>query len=92
MKNEISKEGIKLAAWLFKGKEIAIEFYQERYEEELKPYTRILSLVMKANNLEAIPALSMIRETEHYKQNILAQIMYIAAVVEIIIAEGIIKN
>lgn len=39
---------------------------------------------MKNNNLEEIPALLKISKTEHYQENGMAQMMYMAAVVELI--------
>ena len=39
---------------------------------------------MKANNLEEIPALLKISQTETYQENGMAQMMFMAAVVELI--------
>jgi hypothetical protein len=39
---------------------------------------------MKANNLDEIPALLKISKTQLYQENGFAQMMYIAAVVELI--------
>ncbi len=54
------------------------------YKEMLNPYTHILRQVMKANNLGEIPALLKISNTQHYQENGMAQLMYMAAVVELI--------
>jgi phage I-like protein len=79
-----SEKLIKLTAKLYDCRDTARAFFKEKYKEKLKPYTHILKQVMKANNLEEIPALLKISETEHYQENGMAQMMYMAAVVELI--------
>lgn len=81
------KTQIEISAKLLKAQETAKEFFLDHYQERLKPYTRILNLVMKANKLEAIPALLKISETEHYKESPVVPVMYMAAVVEMIVAK-----
>jgi len=75
---------IEIAAKFNECKNIAKAFFMEQYKEELKPYTHILKEVMKNNNLEVIPALLKITSTEHYQENVRAQMMYMAAVAELI--------
>lgn len=75
---------IKIAAKLHECRDTAKAFFKEQYKESLQPYTHILKEVMKANNLKAIPALLKISNTQHYQENGMAQMMYMAAVVELI--------
>ncbi len=78
------EQQIKIAAKLYKCRDTAKSFFREQYKEKLQPYTHILREVMKANNLEEIPALLKVSETHHYQESGMAQMMYMAAVVELI--------
>mgnify|MGYP006921373652 CR=1 FL=1 len=75
---------IKIAAKLYECRDTAKIFFKERYKDKLEPYTHILKEVMKANSLKEIPALLLISKTNHYQENGMAQMMYMAAVVELI--------
>jgi hypothetical protein len=75
---------IKMAAKLYKCRDTAKAFFKEEYKQKLEPYTYILKEVMKANKIEEIPALLKISQTEHYQENGMVQMMYMAAVVELI--------
>lgn len=75
---------VQMAAKLYDCRETAKKFFREKYKERLQPYTDLLKAVMKANNLEEIPALLKISQTETYKENEMAQMMFMAAVVELI--------
>jgi len=75
---------IKMAARLYQCRDTAKRFFRDEYQEKLKPYTHILSAVMKANNLDEIPALLKISETHTYQDNAMGQMMFMAAVVEMI--------
>jgi predicted house-cleaning noncanonical NTP pyrophosphatase (MazG superfamily) len=75
---------IKTAAKLYECRDTAKRFFNEQYKEKLKPYIHVLKHLMKDKNLEEIPALLEISKTEHYKENAMDQMMYMAAVVELI--------
>lgn len=75
---------IKILAKLYKCRDTAKDFYKEHYKEKLEPYTHVLKLVMKSNKIDEIPALLKISQAEHYQENGFAQMMYMAAVVELI--------
>jgi hypothetical protein len=75
---------IVIVAKLYECRDTAKSFFKEEYKERLQPYKHILQQVMKANNLEEIPALLKISQTEHYQENGMAQMMYMAAVIELI--------
>src|SRR5665648_372262 len=75
---------IKMAARLYEGRDTAKRFFRDEYQEKIKPYSHILSAVMKANNLDEIPALLKISETKTYQENAMGQMMFMAAVVEMI--------
>lgn len=75
---------IKMAAKLYECRDTAKSFFKEKFKEKLQPYTHIIQEVMKANNLEEIPALLKISKAQHYQENGFAQMMYMAAVVELI--------
>ena len=75
---------VKMAAKLYKCRDTAKNFLGAEYKERLKPYTQILTAVMKANNLEEIPALLKVSETETYQDSPIGQMMFMAATVELI--------
>lgn len=75
---------IKMAAKLYKCRDTAKAFFKEQFKEKLQPYTHIIKEVMKSNNLYEMPALLKISKTQHYQENGFAQMMYMAAVVELI--------
>jgi len=78
------KNAIEVTAKLYKCRDTAKSFLGEKYNEKLEPYTHIIKQVMKANEEEEIPALLRISKTEHYQENGFAQMMYMAAIVELI--------
>lgn len=75
---------IKIAAKLYKCRDTAKSFLKDEYKERLQPYTDIIKEVMKANNLEPLSALLKISKTKHYQENGFTQMMYMAAIVELI--------
>jgi len=75
---------IKMAAKLYECRDTAKKFLGAEYKERLKPYTQILKATMKANNLEEIPALLKVSQTETYQDNPIGQMMFMAATVELI--------
>ena len=75
---------IKMAAKLYEYRDTAKLFFKDDYKEMLQPYLHILKQVMKANNIGELPALLRVSKTEHYQENPMAQMMYMAAVVELI--------
>jgi len=54
------------------------------YKTQIKPYINIVKLVMKANNIEAIPALLKIKDTELYTQKSTTKLLFGAAVADIL--------
>lgn len=73
-----------MAAKLYECRDTAKSFFREEYKTKLEPYTHILKEVMKANNLEEIPALLRISQTHTYQESSMAQMMFMSAVVELI--------
>ena len=82
LKNIMNK--VQMAAKLYECRDTAKRFFKKEYKTRLEPYTHIVKQVMKANNLEEIPALLKISQTETYQENGMAQMMFMAAVVELI--------
>jgi hypothetical protein len=78
------EQQVKMAAKLYNCRDTAKKFFKDEYKSRLDPYTHILKQVMQANSLEVIPALLKISETEMYKENGMAQMMFMTAVVELI--------
>jgi uncharacterized membrane protein len=79
-----SEQQIKMASKLYECRDAAKSLLEKDYKERLKPYTHILKEVMKSNNLTEISALLKISKTTHYQENGMTQMMYMAAVVELI--------
>lgn len=75
---------IKIAAKLYECRDAAKGFFRGEYKEKLEPYKRLITAVMKANELSEIPALLKISQTYTYQDNAMGQMMFMAAVVELI--------
>ena len=75
---------VQMAAKLYECRDTAKSFFKEEYKTKLQPFTHIVKEVMKANNLEEIPALLRISKTSTYQEDGMAQMMFMAAVVELI--------
>ena len=73
-----------MAAKLYECRDTAKRFFRDEYSEKLQPYTHIVKEVMKANNLEELPALLKISGTLSFQENPMAAMMFMAAVVELI--------
>lgn len=81
------EEKIKIAAKLYQcrdGAKAYCKIQKEDYKKTLKPYTDIIRGVMKANKVEEIPALLEISKTKTYSDCGTTQMMFLAAVVELI--------
>ena len=48
-----------MAAKLYECRDTAKSFFKEEYKTKLQPFTHIVKEVMKANNLEEIPLLTI---------------------------------
>ena len=75
---------VKITAKLYECRDTAKSFFRDEYKSKLEPYIHIVKEVMKANNLEEIPALLKISKTNMFQDNGMAQMMFMAAVVELI--------
>lgn len=83
----ITERDVKMAAKLYECRDTARSLAKmkgEDYKEMLAPYTHIIKQVMKANQLEEIPALLRISKTKTYEESGMTQLMFIAATVELI--------
>jgi len=77
---------IKITAKLYECRDTAKSLAKmkgEDYKEMLKPYSDIITKVMKANNLKHIPALLKISETKTYQDSGMAQMLFMAALTEL---------
>jgi hypothetical protein len=75
---------IQIAAKLYNCRDTAKRFFGDKYKERLQPYIHIVKEVMKANNLDELQSLLKISETSLYQENGMGQMMFMAAVVELI--------
>lgn len=75
---------VQMAAKLYDCRDTAKRFFRDEYKEKLQPYTHIVKEVMKANNLEELPALLKISETYSFQETPMAAMMFMAATVELI--------
>lgn len=75
---------IKIAAKLYKCRDAAKSFFRDEFKEKIKPYSQLISEVMKANELDEMRALLKISHTNAYQESALSQMMFIAALVEMI--------
>ena len=77
---------IKMAAKLYECRDTAKSLAKmkgEDYKQMLKPYSDIITNVMKSNNLKHIPALLKISETKTYQNSGMAQMLFMAALTEL---------
>lgn len=75
---------IQIAAKLYNCRDTAKRFLREKYEAKIQPYKHIIKEVMKSNNVEELKDLLIIGDTQAYQENPFAQMMFMAAVVELI--------
>lgn len=79
------EQQIKMAAKLYECRDSAksmAKMQGEDFKEMIKPYTDIVTKVMQANNLKHIPALLKISETKMYQESGMAQMLFMAAITE----------
>ena len=70
---------------LYESRLQAKAFFNDKYQETVKPYKDLIAVVMKANNIKELPALIKIQNnSEFFKTNAMAQLMFVAATVELI--------
>ncbi len=77
---------IKITAKLYECRDTAkslAKMQEKNYVEMLKPYTNIINSVMKANKIKHIQALLKISETQTYQDSGMAQLLFMAALVEL---------
>jgi len=77
-------EAIETTAKLAATRETIRKFWGSEYTEKIQPYKALIESVMKAHNLEAIPALLMIAKTETFESGPLTPAMFLTATAEII--------
>ncbi len=78
---------IKIAARLYECRDTAkalAKIKQEDYKEMHKPYTHIIEQVMKNNSVEVLVAILKISESKTYQDSGMAQMLFMAAAVEIL--------
>lgn len=70
---------------LYESRLQAKAFFNDKYQETVKPYKDLIAVVMKANNIKELPALiKILNDSEFSKTNAMAELMFIAATVELI--------
>lgn len=75
---------VQMTAKFYECRDTAKEFFKKEYPEKIEPYKNLIKAVMKKNNIEEIPALLEISKTEGYQINGMVQMLFMAAVVELI--------
>jgi hypothetical protein len=75
---------VQMAAKLYECRDAAQSLFGDGYMNKIQPYKEMIQVVMKANNIGEIPALLKISQTETYQENAVGQMMFMAAVVELI--------
>lgn len=74
---------IKIAAKLYDIRATAKKFLGKDYEDRIKPYKDLVKSVMKEHKIEAANALLKISESEAYKSEGIAQMMFVAATTDL---------
>jgi len=80
----MNEQQIKMAAKLYKCRDVAKSFLNNEYESKLAPYKALIQSVMRANKIDVLPALLQISKTKTFEDHEMGQIMYYAAAVELI--------
>lgn len=81
----MNEQQIKVAAKLYRVRDTARDFLKEDYHRRLKPYSDIIKNVMAGNNCDELTALLQhISSTKTYQADGMAQMMFIAATIELI--------
>jgi hypothetical protein len=86
-KKEAMGKQIKMAAKLYECRDTAkslAKMQETDYKEMLKPYTEIIKRVMEMNELEELQALLRISKSKTYEDSGMAQLLFMAATVELI--------
>lgn len=78
------ESAVKITAKLYECRDAAKGLFKEAYFERLKPYTDIIRNVMKANNEDEMKAVLRISKTHTFQESAIAQMMFFAAIVEMI--------
>ena len=81
-----------MAAKLYECRDTAKRFFKDQYPDKIQPYTDLVKAVMKANQIEEIPALLLISKTETYQDNPMGQMMFMAAVTDLMEPENVEMN
>lgn len=75
---------IKIAAKLYQARDTAQKLFKDRYKTVLSHYIKSLKAVMESRGVEEIHAFLEISKTEPCKDSDMVQMLYMAAVVEMI--------
>lgn len=75
---------IKIAAKLYRCRDTAKRFFKDNFYERIEPHTHIIKEVMKSNQVDVLPAILIISETNMYQDNGMTQMLFMAAAVEIL--------
>ena len=87
MENRL-ETAIELTQKLRKYRFTAMNFFRENYQERVKPYSHIIQEVMKANNMEAIPALLKVAKTGTFKEaGPMSMVLFFAGTCEVILKQ-----
>jgi hypothetical protein len=78
------EQQIKMASKLYHCRDTAKRFYKDEYQNKLTDYKQIIMAVMNKHNLGELEALLKISETESYNSSGMVQMLFMAAVVELI--------
>lgn len=79
------EKAVKAAAKLYECRDTAKKFFGAEYKTTLEPYIDIVKKTMAANNCNELRALlNYISKTNMYNDSGMAQMLFMAAVVELI--------
>jgi predicted nucleotidyltransferase len=78
------EQQIKITAKLYDCRDTAKRFFKEEFQDKVKPYIYAIRMVMKAKKLNELKALLEISKTPLYQENVMTQMLFLAAVCEMI--------
>lgn len=80
----ITEREIKMAAKLYKCRDSAKALYKNEYNEKLRTYKNVIEAHMKKFNIDVLPSVLEICSFESVRDNAMAQMLFMAAAVELI--------
>ncbi len=78
------EQHIKITAKLYRCRDVAKKFWKDQFPEKIKKYIEVIELVMKVHKKNELEALLIISKEEYYESDGMVQMLFMAAIVEML--------